>query len=62
MSTEMPIEPPTGTTVPKPRPGTRWRCTKCDATMITALPAKQVLCATCNKRLGVNKVWMHNDD
>jgi hypothetical protein len=46
----------------KRKPGTHWRCTKCDDTYTTPLPVKQVLCATCNKRLGVNRVWMHNDD
>jgi protein-arginine kinase activator protein McsA len=46
----------------KRKPGTHWRCKKCDDTYTTPLPVKQVLCATCNKRLGVNRVWMHNDD
>lgn len=62
MDNKKPTEPPTDTTEPKRKPGTQWICRKCDATYSTPLPAKQVLCVTCNKRLGVNKVWMHHND
>ena len=49
---------PTNTTMRTHKPGTQWECSKCAATYSTPQPAKAVLCATCNKRLGVNRVWM----
>lgn len=45
-----------------PKPGTSWRCTKCDTTVTTALPAKAVLCPICKRTLGTREQWMHNDD
>jgi uncharacterized protein YlaI len=60
MDNEKPIEPPTGNI--KRKPGTQWICRKCDDTYTTPQPAKAVLCATCNKRLDINSVWMRNND
>lgn len=62
MHNKKPIEPPADTTTPKRKPGTQWICRKCDDTYTTPQPVKAVLCATCNKRLGVNSVWMRNND
>jgi len=46
----------------KRKPGTHWRCKKCDSTLTTALPAKQVLCPTCKQRLGTREQWMTPND
>jgi len=51
-----------GSPLPKRKPGTHWRCKKCDDTYTTPQPVQGVMCGTCSHRIGNNQVWMHPNE